>query len=295
MASAVHGTRALRVYLEMIKFEHSVFALPFAMIGMMWGSRFATGSPWPGWAVFGWVVVAMVSCRSAAMAYNRLADRDVDALNPRTKGRAIPAGLLRLSQVNAFFLASCAIFFLAAAMLNPLALALSPVALAVTLGYSHTKRFTSLCHFALGLSLGIAPAAAWIASTGTLDWRILPITGAVLFWTAGFDVIYALQDEAFDRETGLQSLPRALGAGRALLVSRLCHGLSIALLVGGGLAAGVGIWFFFGVAVAGGLLVYEQSLVKPHDLSRVNMAFFTLNGFVSLGLFVFALLDQIAR
>jgi 4-hydroxybenzoate polyprenyltransferase len=288
MATAARGFPALRNYLEMIKFEHSIFALPFAMIGMMWGAR-----GWPGGLIFLWIVVAMVSCRSAAMAYNRIADRDIDALNPRTKVRAIPAGLLQLRQVNLFFLISCLLFFAAAYLLNPLAFALSPIALGVTLFYSRTKRFTPLSHFFLGLSLGVAPAAAWIGATGALEWTIVPITAAVLFWTAGFDIVYSLQDEEFDRTHGLRSLPETLGKAKALLVSRLCHILAIGFLLLGGWMFGAGVLYFGGVAVAAGLLAYEQSLVKPQDLSRVDMAFFTLNGFVSIGLFVFALMDLI--
>lgn len=229
------------------------------------------------------------------MAYNRIADRDIDALNPRTKSRAIPAGLLRLGQVNALFFASCLLFFVAAGMLNPLALALSPVALGVTLFYSRTKRFTPLCHFVLGLSLGIAPAAAWIGTTGWLNVAIGAITFAVLFWTAGFDIIYSLQDEEFDRENGLRSLPETLGKAKALMVSRTCHGFAVAFLALGGYLVHAGPFWWIGVIFAAALLSYEQSLVKPNDLSRVNMAFFTLNGFVSLGMFAFALLDQVFR
>lgn len=295
MATAVRGRSAFSVYLEMIKFEHSIFALPFAMIGMMWGSLTAFKTAWPGGWIFAWIVVAMVSCRSAAMAFNRIADRNIDAENPRTKMRAIPAGLLKLKQVNLFFFASCALFILAAAMLNPLAFALSPVALGVTLFYSVTKRFTPLCHFVLGLSLGIAPAAAWIAATGKLDWAILPITFAVVFWTAGFDIIYALQDEDFDREHGLRSLPVSLGKARALTVSRISHTLAAACLALGGYMIHAGPVYFVGVGFAAALLVYEQSLVKPTDLSKVNMAFFTLNGFVSIGVFVFAFIDALVR
>ena len=295
MATAVRGARALRVYLDMIKFEHSIFALPFAMIGMMWGARATLGTAWPGGRIFLWIVVAMVACRSAAMAYNRIADRDIDALNPRTKTRAIPAGLLRLSQVSTLFFASCVLFFIAAGMLNPLALALSPVALGVTLFYSRTKRFTPLCHFVLGLSLGIAPAAAWIGTTGRLDPAIGAITFAVLFWTAGFDIIYALQDEEFDREHGLRSLPETLGRARALGVSRLSHILAVAFLALGGYLVHAGPVWWLGVVFAAALLTYEQSLVKPNDLKRVDMAFFTLNGFVSLGMFAFALGDQLLR
>jgi 4-hydroxybenzoate polyprenyltransferase len=275
----------------MIKFEHSIFALPFAMIGMMWGTRTVAHTAWPGWWIFTWILVAMVSCRSAAMAYNRIADREIDAENPRTRSRALPAGLLRLSQATFFFAASCLIFFVAAGMLNRLTLFLSPLALGVTLFYSMTKRFTPLCHFILGLSLGIAPSAAWIGSAGRLDWAIVPVTFAVLFWTAGFDIIYALQDVDFDRAHKLRSLPETVGVRRALIMSRCCHALAVALLVMAGRMVGAGPVFYLGCLFAAGLLTYEQSLVKPSDLSKVNMAFFTLNGFVSIGVFVFTLLD----
>ena len=291
MATVARGWSAFRIYLEMIKFEHSIFALPFAMIGMMWGSLAANQTAWPGWEKFFLIVLAMVSCRSAAMAYNRIADRDIDAENPRTKMRAIPAGLLTLRQSSIFFFGSCAIFFLAAALLNPLALALSPVALGTTLFYSISKRFTPLCHFILGLSLGIAPAAAYIGVAGRLDWAIVPMTVAVLLWTAGFDLIYALQDEEFDRKKGLRSMPQTLGKDRALALSRGCHFGAVAFLALAGTFTGVGIAYYLGVIFAGLLLGYEQSLVKPDDLSRVNLAFFTLNGFVSIGVFVFALID----
>lgn len=291
MATAVRGTKAFRAYLEMIKIEHSIFALPFAMIGMMWGSIAENGTAWPGVRTFLLVLVAMVSCRSSAMAYNRIADRDIDALNPRTRMRAIPAGILELRQVNLFFFASVFIFFVAAACLNPLALALSPVAMLVTLGYSRTKRFTPLCHFVLGLSLGIAPAAAWVAVTGGLSVAICLLTLGVLFWTAGFDIIYALQDEEFDRSHHLRSLPQTLGKPKALLVSRICHGLAVASLWAAGDLVGAGKFWAAGVAFAAILLAYEQSLVAPDDLSRVNLAFFNLNGFVSIGIFCFALLD----
>jgi 4-hydroxybenzoate polyprenyltransferase len=295
MSAAVKGVRTLRVYLEMIKIEHSVFALPFAMIGMMWGSRLAYGSAWPGWWKFVWIVVAMISCRSAAMSYNRIADRDVDAINPRTKMRAIPAGILELRQANFFFVGSCAIFFLSAWLLNPLALALSPLALGVTLFYSRTKRFTPLCHFVLGLSLGIAPAAAWIGVTGRLALAIVPISVAVLFWTAGFDIIYSLQDEEFDREQRLRSLPETLGKPRALLISRLCHIFAVLSLIGGGILIRAGFYWYAGVAGVSLVLLYEQSIVSPTDLSRVNRAFFELNGFVGLLLFIAALADQLLR
>jgi 4-hydroxybenzoate polyprenyltransferase len=288
MSVAVSGWKSLRVYLEMIKVEHSIFALPFAMIGMMWGAK-----GWPGWWVFGWVLLAMVSCRSSAMAFNRIHDRHIDALNDRTKTRALPAGVLRFGHAMTFFLVSIALFLLSAAMLNRLALILSPVALLVTLGYSTTKRFTPLCHFVLGASLGIAPVAAWIASTGRLDLTIGPIFGAVLFWTAGFDIIYALQDVAFDESQKLRSLPQTIGVPRALMVSRICHVLAVVCLAWGGIWVGAGSIYFAGVVITVGLLTYEQCLVKPGDLSKVNLAFFTLNGFVSLGVFAFALIDML--
>ncbi|MFM9873133.1 MAG: UbiA-like polyprenyltransferase [Fimbriimonadaceae bacterium] len=295
MATQARGWQGFRVFLEMIKIEHSLFALPFAMVGMLWASRVSGLGLWPGWRVFGLIVVAMVSCRSAAMAWNRIADRDIDALNPRTKVRAIPAGLLSLRTANLYFYGSVAVFLGAAAVLNPLAMMLAPVALLVTLGYSMTKRFTPLCHYVLGLGLGIAPAAAWVAVRGSLEWEIVALSGAVMFWTAGFDIIYALQDEEFDACAGLRSLPQALGKAKALIVSRVSHGVAVGLLglsvslIGGGVLAWIGVLF------AAGLLVYEQRLVKPDDLSRVNLAFFTLNGFVSIGVFMFWLADWVVR
>lgn len=295
MATAARGWHGFRVYLEMIKIEHSIFALPFAMIGMIWGSLDRFGRVFPTWSIFAWVLVAMVSCRSAAMAFNRIADRRIDALNPRTSLRAIPAGLITLGTANTYFWASIAVFVLAAAMLNPLTLALSPIALLVTLGYSLTKRFTPFCHLVLGLSLGIAPAAAYIAVTGVLHPAILAVVGAVLCWTAGFDVIYSLQDEDFDRENGLRSLPETYGKSRSLMASRILHFGAIVLLVIAGQLAGAGAIWFVGTLFAAALLTYEQSLVRPTDLSRVNLAFFTLNGMVSIGLFGFALTEALGR
>ena len=295
MAATARGFQSVRVFLEMIKFEHSIFALPFAMIGMMWGSKSIQGSGWPGWSVFIWIVIAMVSCRSAAMAFNRIADRDIDAKNPRTKIRAIPAGLLSLRQVNLFFFLSCVIFFVAAAMLNQLALILSPVALGITLFYSITKRFTPLCHFILGLSLGIAPAAAWIATTGQLGVPAMFLTLAMICWTAGFDIIYALQDEEFDRAEGLRSIPETFGKSKALWISRFSHVAAVIFLSFATWTMAAGIFSWLGVALGAGLLIYEQSLVKPTDLSRVNVAFFTLNGFVSMGVFAFVLLDVLFK
>ncbi len=293
MATAVHGPKALKTYLEMIKFEHSVFALPFAMVGMLWGSVAIGGTGWPGWKIFGLIVLCMVTARSAAMAFNRIADRDIDADNPRTKVRAIPSGLLSLRQVNLFFYASCIIFFAAAASLNTLTLALSPVALTTIIFYSRTKRFTPLCHYVLGRSLGIAPAAAWAATTATLDWAVVPVCVGVILWTAGFDIIYSLQDEEFDKDHGLRSLPETLGKAKALAISRAGHALAIAMFALAAWMNQVGPWAWAGVAFSAALLIYEQSLVKHDDLSKVNMAFFTLNGFVSIGFFAFVLVDAL--
>ena len=295
MATAARGLQGFKTFLEMIKVEHSVFALPFAFIGMMLGSLERYNTPFPGWRTVALIVVAMVAARSAAMAYNRIADRDIDAVNPRTKARAIPAGLLSLGTANLYLYGSVVVFLAATALLNPLAFALSPVALLVTLGYSATKRFTPMCHFVLGLSLGIAPAAAWIAVTGRFHPAVLPFTLAVLLWTAGFDIIYSLQDEQFDRENGLRSLPQTVGIAKALTVSRVCHVLAVAaLLIGCGLS-GLGGLSAYGVAFVATLLMYEQSMVSPSDLSRVNVAFFTVNGFVSIGFFLFVLADLVMR
>lgn len=279
----------------MIKVEHSVFALPFALVGMMWGSLEASGSPWPGWRVFGLIVLAMVAARSTAMAFNRIVDRDVDAKNPRTQNRALPKRLLSVGTASTLTWASAFVFVLAAASLNTLALALSPVALLVTLGYSWCKRFTPFCHFVLGLSLGIAPAAAWIAVSGSMHPAILPMVLAVALWTAGFDILYSLQDEDFDKTNNLRSLPAWIGRKRAMSVSRLCHVGAVGALCWSAVAVGGGPWLWAGVAGVAMMLAFEQSLVKVDDLSRVNMAFFTVNGFVSIGFFLFAWVDVVAR
>ncbi len=278
----------VRVFLEAIKFEHTIFAMPFALLSLLYAAEGL-----PSARVVGWILVAMVAARTAAMAFNRLADCDVDALNPRTRARALPAGLLTPRQMATATGAGILVFLYAAWQLNPLCLALAPVALGVILGYSYAKRFTPLSHYWLGLSLGIAPSAVWIAVRGTLELPPVWLTLGVLFWVAGFDILYSLQDEAFDRAHGLRSLPQTLGAARAILVSRLSHALCVAFFVAGGLALRAGAWYFAGVACAALMLVYEQSLVKPDDLSRLDVAFFTMNGYVSIGLFAFALLDRV--
>ena len=277
----------LRLTLEMIKFEHSVFALPFALTGALLAFR-QSGFDSPGiWRQLLWIVVAMVAARSAAMAFNRWADADLDAENPRTRNRAIPAGLLTRKFVLGFICAAVLVFLLAAAELNRLTLELAPLALAVVFFYSYTKRFTTFSHLVLGLSLGIAPAAAWIAVRGSLDPRILLLTAAVMFWTAGFDVIYSCQDYDFDREEGLWSVPRALGIAAALRVAKLLHVSMVGCLLALVYTLHVGALALAGVAAIVVLLIYEHSLVKPTDLSRVNAAFFTMNGYVSVLFFLF--------
>lgn len=278
--------RNLRLFLEAIKFEHTVFAMPFALMGMLYAAQGL-----PSWSVFGWILVAMVGARTAAMAFNRIADRDVDALNPRTRSRALPAGLLSLNQMTLYMLLAIALFIAAAWQLNPLCGWLSPVALAIILGYSYTKRFTALSHLWLGFSLGIAPTAAWIAVRGTLDWQPLFLTLAVTCWVAGFDILYSLQDYEFDTQNRLRSMPQTLGKARAIVVSRGLHALCVISLFAAGIALQTGWLYFVGVALTAVALIYEQSLVSADDLSRLNVAFFTMNGFVSLGLASFAFLD----
>jgi len=238
-----------------------------------------------------WIVVAMVSARSAAMAFNRVADAAIDATNPRTRFRALPRGALSPAFVTTFVLAACAVFILAASQLNRLALMLSPGALAVVLLYSYTKRFTRWSHLVLGFALGIAPAAAWIAVRGSLDPRILLLTAAVTFWVAGFDVLYACQDYDFDREADLHSVPRYFGIHWALIVARVFHILMLGLLVTLVIAFGLGKLAIAGVVVVGLLLSYEHSLVSPDDLSKLNAAFFTMNGVISVVFFAFVAAD----
>ncbi len=274
----------------MIKWEHSIFALPFALCGTMLA---ASGLPSAHQLL--WIVVAMVSARSAAMAFNRLADVSIDAANPRTRTRALPAGHLSSAFVATFVVVSCAIFILAASQLNRLTLWLSPVALAVLLLYSYTKRFTRWSHLVLGFALGIAPAAAWIAVRGSLDPRILLLTAAVTFWVGGFDILYACQDFDFDRDAGLHSIPRYVGVRRALWIARLFHLIMLLLLVALLPAFALGKLAWAGVVAVTVLLLYEHSLVKSDDLSRLNAAFFTMNGVISVVFAVFVGADILLR
>jgi len=274
----------------MIKWEHSVFALPFALCGAM----LAAGGV-PSLRQLLWIVVAMVAARSAAMSFNRLADASIDALNPRTQARALPAGILTHGFVRTFVLFSAGVFLLAAWELNRLAFLLSPLALAVLLVYSYTKRFTRWSHVVLGFALGIAPAAAWIAVRGSLDARILLLTAAVTFWVAGFDVLYACQDVEFDRSAGLHSIPRYFGVAKSLWIARLFHALMMTLLLLLVWAFALGPIAITGVGVVLLLIGYEHSLVSKDDLSKLNAAFFTMNGVIAVVFFVFVALDLLHK
>ncbi len=279
--------KRLKLTLEMIKFEHSVFALPFALTGALLAFRDGHSSGGEIARKLLWIVVAMVCARSAAMAFNRLADFEIDARNPRTRMRHLPTGLLSRGFAWGFVAAASALFFLAAGQLNRLCLRLAPVALGVVFFYSFTKRLTSFSHLVLGFCLGIAPAAAWIAVRGSLDPRILWLTAAVTFWTAGFDVIYSCQDYEFDIAEGLYSVPRVVGIAGALRAARAMHVLMVICLLALVHTLHLGVLALAGVGAIVALLVYEHSLVKPHDLSRVNAAFFTMNGYVSVLFFLF--------
>jgi 4-hydroxybenzoate polyprenyltransferase len=282
--------RKIGTTLEMIKWEHSIFVLPFAMTGAM----LAAGG-WPSAGKLLWIVVCMISARSAAMAFNRWADASIDAANPRTASRAIPAGLLSRGFVGGFTLAMAAIFIFAASRLNHLTLLLSPVALAIVMSYSYTKRFTRWSHLFLGLAMGTAPSAAWIAVRGSLDPRILLLTAAVLFWGAGFDVLYACQDFDHDRKVGLNSIPAAIGIPAAFWVSNSMHVAALGFLVLLAKVFALGAAARLGIAVVAGLLLYEHLIVSPRDLRRLNAAFFTMNGVIAILFFVFVATDLLWR
>jgi len=271
----------IRTVLEMIKFEHSVFALPFALVGALLAAR-ATTHGWPTLRQILWIVVAMVAARSAAMTINRIVDVRYDKENPRTRMRALPAGALSVSFAWSFTTAAIVVFFVAAWQLNLLALKLAPLALAILFFYSFTKRFTTWSHLFLGFALGISPAAAWIAVTGGLDWRMLILCAAVTLWVGGFDVLYACQDVQFDADVGLYSVPKRFGVANALVISRMMH-VGVVILLSWLAASFVLPWpAWIGIAVVAVLLGYEHSLVKANDLSKLNAAFFTVNGYISM-------------
>ena len=275
-----------RTTLEMIKWEHSIFALPFALTAVLLASHGA-----PGWRTLGWILVAMVTARSCAMAFNRWADADLDAANPRTSNRAIPAGLLSREFVLGFTILMGLGFVIAAAELNRLTLYLAPFVLVVLLGYSYMKRLTRWSHLVLGLALGLAPSAAWIAVRGSLDPRILVLTIAVMLWVGGFDVLYACQDFEHDRQVGLHSIPQSLGINAAFVVARLMHVAMLCLLVLFGYLFHFGIAGWLGIAAAGLLLAYEHAIVSPRDMRRLNAAFFTMNGVIATVFLCFVAAD----
>ena len=276
----------IRTVLEMIKFEHSVFALPFALVGALLAAR-VTHHGWPTLPQILWIIVAMVSARCAAMTLNRIVDLRYDRENPRTSQRALPAGVLSTAFAWNFTIAAVLIFFVAAWQLNPLALELAPLAIAILFFYSFTKRFTNWSHLFLGFALGISPAASWIAITGSLDRRMLILCAAVTLWVGGFDVFYACQDIDFDRRAGLFSIPRRFGVRYALLIARLMHVAVVALL--SWLAASFALpWLAWaGIAVVAALLAYEHSLVRADDLSKLDAAFFAMNGYISMSFLLF--------
>jgi 4-hydroxybenzoate polyprenyltransferase len=278
--------KSTRLTLEMIKWEHSIFALPFALTGAVLAAH-----GWPRPLVLFWIVVCMVSARSSAMAFNRLVDARLDAANPRTAMRALPAGTLSSPFVAGFVVVSAAVFLVAAGMLNRLTLELAPLTLAILLLYSYMKRVTRWSHLVLGLSLGIAPSAAWIAVRGSLDPRIVVLSAAVLLWVGGFDVLYACQDFEHDREAGLNSVPQAFGLAAAFWIARAMHLGMVCLLVWMVRLFHLGPLAIAGLVIVAVLLLYEHSIVSPRDLRRMNSAFFTLNGVISIAFFVFFAAD----
>jgi len=282
--------KKLPVFLEMIKFEHTVFALPFAYIGAL-----VTNKQIPTSHDLLWITVAMVGARTAAMSLNRIIDRHIDARNPRTANRALPRGLLSVTEVWYYTLISLALLLLAAFNLSPLAVRLFPLVVAVLVGYSYTKRFTWASHLWLGAALGFAPLGSWIAITNRLDLAPVLLAGGVLFWVAGFDIIYACLDYEFDRENGLYSIPAQFGIRRALQISTLCHVVSPALFIAAGLALKLGTLYFTGIGIAVVLLVYQHLIVTPVNLARINIAFFNLNAALSVSMFLFTLADIVIR
>ena len=273
-------TSSVSNYFSLVKFSHTVFALPFALLGYFLAVKTTQANF--DWKILALVVACMVFARSAAMAFNRFIDNDIDKQNPRTAIREIPAGIISKGSALAFVILNCLFFITATYFINKICFYLSPVALLVILGYSFTKRFTFLCHLILGLGLSLAPIGAWLAVTG--QFAVLPVlfSFAVLFWVSGFDIIYALQDEAFDKSKGLHSIPAAIGTKNALLLSSVLHFFSAAFILSAGIIGSAGVFYWIAAAIFSGLLLYQHSLVKPDDLSKVNIAFFTTNGIASI-------------
>jgi 4-hydroxybenzoate polyprenyltransferase len=288
----------VKKYLSLVKFSHTIFAMPFALIGFFLGKLYIDHSSillfdYNGFFLLKLVLVifCMIFARSAAMAFNRWLDKNFDAKNPRTAVREIPAGIIQSNNALWFVIINCVLFIVCTFFINKICFYLSPVALFVVLFYSYTKRFTALCHLVLGVGLSLAPIGAYLAVTG--QFALLPVlfSFAVLFWVSGFDIIYALQDEEFDRTNQLHSIPAALGKQKALVVSNLLHVLSAACVIYAGIHGHFGIWYWIGVVFFCGLLIYQHLLVKPNDLSKVNMAFFTTNGIASVVFAIFVILD----
>jgi 4-hydroxybenzoate polyprenyltransferase len=284
----------IKIFLEMIKFEHTVFALPFAYMGALLGSMTVNGQL-PSWSQIGWVTLAMVGARTAAMSLNRVIDKAIDARNPRTKNRAIPAGLISSAEVILFIVASFALLIWASSQLNPLCVKLLPIAVFFLVFYSYTKRFTWLCHIILGLTIALAPLGGWVAVTGRIDWISIVFYLTVACWTAGFDVIYACQDVEYDRSAGLYSIPARFGIAKALIISRGLHVMTAVGFAALYLITDLSWVFFAGLIIAYVILYYEHHLVKPHDLSKLDTAFFTMNGILSMLVFVFTLFDMVVH
>ena len=279
-------------YLSLVKFSHTIFAMPFALIGFFLAlktSLLSTSKPW--WQLFILVLLCMIFARSAAMSFNRLLDKNFDALNPRTAIREIPNGIITEKNALIFVIINCILFIATTFFINPICFYLSPVALFVILFYSYTKRFTPLCHLVLGLGLSLAPIGAYLAVKGKFDLLPVLFSFTVLFWVSGFDIIYALQDEEFDKSNNLYSIPAVLGKSKALKVSELLHLLSLASVIAAGLYGHFTWVYWIGVVVFGGMLIYQHSIVKPNDLSKVNIAFMTANGIASVIFAIFVLLD----
>ncbi|MET3289515.1 UNVERIFIED_CONTAM: 4-hydroxybenzoate polyprenyltransferase [Brevibacillus sp. OAP136] len=282
----------VKILFEMIKFEHTLFALPFAFMGAVLGNLVVEGT-WPTWWEILWVTVAMVGARSAAMSLNRLIDRYIDGRNPRTAMRAIPAGLISVKSVVLFIVVSFVLLLIAASQLNMLSMELLPLAVFVLILYSYTKRFTWLCHFVLGIAIGFGPLGGWIGTTGQVDLAAIVLFISVALWTTGFDIVYACQDFEFDKNAGLHSVPSRFGISKALMIARVCHAITIIGLFTFYLMASLSIWFLVGVIISALILIYEHRLVKPNDLSKVNIAFFPMNGILSCVMFVFTMIDRV--
>lgn len=275
-----------KTFVELIKFEHTIFALPFAYIGMI-----ASAKGWPGFTVFFWITLAMVTARTAGMTLNRIIDLNIDRRNPRTNKRALVTGEFKVLWAWGVVGVSLIFFFLSAARLNPLCLALSPVALVFLTGYHYVKRFSWLCHFTLGFVLAIAPVGGWMAVTGAFDWRAIILAASVLAWVAGFDILYALQDVEFDREARLHSVPVKFGRQKALEISRYCHLATAVFLFLFGLACGFGWLYFIGAGLVAALLAFEHHMIREGDLSKIDLVFFTINGWIGILLLVFTFME----